>query len=188
MTRFAILCGSAPEDFRQKKFEEMFDFVSSKNKERGGIVSFPNGISEFMLEMVLNNSFKQLSNSSHSELVSESIKEILKQDVDDNDSLRVQHADIHNSNSILLYMCTCMPVKNNEKSLWLGGEEIRRDVIEHYKALAEQLGIDMQVVIDSENEMVSEEKLGYKKIENREFSLVSDNVAAADMPNERGEE
>lgn len=85
-------------------------------------------------------------------------------------------------------MCTCMPVKNNEKSLWLGGEEIRRDVIEHYKALAEQLGIDMQVVIDSENEMVSEEKLGYKKIENREFSLVSDNVAAADMPNERGEE
>lgn len=50
LNRYAILLGSAPEDFRQTKIEDMFDFLSSKDGERrGGVVAFPNGISEIML-------------------------------------------------------------------------------------------------------------------------------------------
>lgn len=82
-----------------------------------------------------------------------------------NDSLQVQHGDIRNSNSILLYICTKFPVKDSDKSVWLGGEEIRRDVILHYQSLAEKCGIDMQLVMDFDAEFVSEEKLGYEKVE-----------------------
>lgn len=190
MSRFAILLGDAPEDFRQKKLEDMFNFLDSKRNAGDSIVTFANGISEMMLEMVLDNSIKQLSNSSHSELVSESTrtrhpefisgsaKEMLsegaKQHVQHdnnvnvkgyNDSLQVQHGDIRNSNSILLYICTKSPVKDSDKSIWLGGEEIRRDVIRHYQRLAEKCGIDMQLVMDFDSEIVSEEKLGYEKVE-----------------------
>ena len=128
MTRYAILLGDAPEDFRQTKIEDMFDFLSSKDEEnRGGIVTFPNGISEMMLELVLDNSFKQ------------------------------------NPKQILLYICAQSPVKDSDKSLWLGGEEIRRNVIEHYKTLAAETGIDLQVVLDWCKDLASEEELGYEE-------------------------
>lgn len=121
MTLYAILIGSAPEDFRQKKLEDMSDFLNSKNGRRG-VVTFANGITEQMLEMVLDNSMKQ------------------------------------NPDSILLYLCTLQPVGDDEKSVWLGGEEIRRDVISHYQTLAAECGIDMQVIFDSDRELVSEEE------------------------------
>ena len=186
MTRFAILLGSAPEDFRQKKIEDMFNFLNSKRNKGDSIVTFANGISEMMLELVLDNSMKQLSdamvepaettsmNERHSELVSEStrtrhpefisesIKEMLKQDTGNNDSPR--NGDIRNLNGILLYICTQSPVKDSDKSVWLGGEEIRRDVIEHYQRLAENCGIDMQVVMDSGSEVLCEENLGYERV------------------------
>ena len=82
-----------------------------------------------------------------------------------NDSMRVQDDDIRNSNSILLYICTKSLVKESDKSVWLGGEEIRRDVILHYKALAEKCDVDMQVVFDADSEVVSEESMGYEKVE-----------------------
>ena len=208
MIRFAILLGDAPEDFRQKKLEDMFNFLDSKRNAGDSIVTFANGISELMLEMVLDNSVKQLAdavvetavseprrssetssrNECHSELVSESartrhpefisgsakdlLSEGAKQHVHHdnnvnvkgvNDSLQVQHDDIRNSNSILLYICTKSPVKESDKSVWLGGEEIRRDVILHYQALAEKCGVDMQVVMDFDAELLSEDELGWEK-------------------------
>ncbi len=56
MTRSAIICGSAPDGFTQKKINEMHDFLTSN---AGGswtekdIVIFPNGVTEAMLTFVL---------------------------------------------------------------------------------------------------------------------------------------
>lgn len=53
MFRYALLCGSAPENFRQKKLEDMIDFFSEK--EGWHVTCVANGIDEFMLEYALNN-------------------------------------------------------------------------------------------------------------------------------------
>ncbi len=108
----------------------MFDFLNSKRNKGDSIVTFANGMSELMLELVLDNSLKQ------------------------------------NPDGILLYICTKSPVKESDKSVWLGGEEIRRDVIRHYQRLATECGIDMQVVMDFDSEMMSDEELGWEKVEN----------------------
>ncbi|WP_296690159.1 hypothetical protein [Treponema sp. UBA6852] len=56
LTRHAILCGSAPDGFTQKKINEMHGFLTS---EAGGswaekeIMIFPNGVTEAMLSFVL---------------------------------------------------------------------------------------------------------------------------------------
>lgn len=173
MAKFAILLGSAPEDFRQKKIEEMYDFLDSKRGEGDSIVTFANGISEMMLEMVMDNSIKQLKVDSGQfteksgqkarhceptgETISESVRDCFVADAPRNDGKS-------KSNSILLYICTLRPVAEDEKTFWLGGEEIRRDVIRHYEELAAECGIDMQVIFDSDSEMVSEEELGYEKV------------------------
>ena len=59
--RYAILCGSAPENFRQTKLVQTYDFLAS---EKGGlqaqnIIDFPNGINELLLESTLNNLIEQ---------------------------------------------------------------------------------------------------------------------------------
>ena len=172
MSRFSILLGSAPEDFRQKKIEDMFDFLDSKRTKGDSIVTFANGIPELMLEMILDNSMKQLSdtvvepaesaskNERHCER-SEAISRNEREDCFVADAPRNDGA--HNSNGILLYICTSQPVAERENSIWLGGEEIRREVIEHYKTLAENCEIDMQVVMDSDSETVDEDELGWEK-------------------------
>ncbi len=97
MKKHAILCGSAPDGFTQKKINEMHDFLAS---EAGGswaekeITIFPNGIAEEMLSFVL---------------------ERLKAD---------------KTERILLYICTLSPVADGDESMWLGGEEVRKSVIE----------------------------------------------------------
>ncbi len=97
MKRHAILCGSAPDGFTQKKINKMHDFLTS---EAGGlwaekeIMIFPNGVTEAMLSFVL---------------------ERLKAD---------------KTEQILLYICTLSPVAENENSVWLGGEEVRKSMIE----------------------------------------------------------
>ena len=97
LKKHAILCGSAPDGFTQKKINEMHDFLTSDagvlwaEKE---ITIFPNGVSEEMLSFVL---------------------ERLKAD---------------KTEQILLYICTLSPVADDDKSVWLGGEEISRSVIE----------------------------------------------------------
>lgn len=53
MINYAILCGSAPEDYRQKKLNKLSD--SLINNDKWHVTTFPNGIDEFMLEYALNN-------------------------------------------------------------------------------------------------------------------------------------
>ena len=124
MTRYAILCGSAPDGFTQKKINEMHDFLTS---EAGGswaekeIMIFPNGVTEAMLSFVL---------------------ERLKAD---------------KTEQILLYICTLSPTADEDKSVWLGGEEVRKSVIGASASSA--TGIEAQVIYDCDREMVREEVL-----------------------------
>ena len=101
MPRYAILCGSAPSGFTQKKINEMHDFLTG---EAGGswaekeIVFFPKGVDEAMLSFVL---------------------ERLKAD---------------KAEQIFLYICTMSPVAEEDKSVWLGGYEVRKSLIEAFCA------------------------------------------------------
>ena len=57
MTRHAILCGSAPNGFTQKKINSMHDFLTSNEGglwQEKDITIFPNGVTESMLTFVLN--------------------------------------------------------------------------------------------------------------------------------------
>ena len=138
LTRYALLCGSAPENYRQKKLNDMFDSLSEK--DGWNVTCMANGSDEFMLDFALNN--------------------VLDGNTDDEVS------------GLFLYFCTKTPVADSEKTFWLGENEIRKDVIEHYAKLFAESGIDFQVVYDSDREMVSEEELGYEKLsedERREF-------------------
>ena len=121
MKKHAVLCGSAPDGFTQKKINQMHDFLTS---EAGGfwaekdIVIFPNGVSESMLAFV----FERL--------------------------------EAEKTEQILLYVCTLSPVVDSDKSVWLGGEEIRKSLIEAF--CADGCG---QVIYDCGREMVSDEEM-----------------------------
>ena len=142
MNHYAILCGSAPDGFTQKKINEMHDFLTS---EAGGfwaekdIVIFPNGVSEAMLSFVL---------------------ERLKAD---------------KTEQILLYICTLSPVADEDESVWLGGEEVRKSVASAGSAtgnpeltsavsaagkseLVEPVESSIQVVYDACREFISDEE------------------------------
>ena len=60
MNKYAVIIGEAPEDYRMKKTEDMYDFLRSDNGgiiPSGNIIDFPQGISELLLEGVLNRMF-----------------------------------------------------------------------------------------------------------------------------------
>ena len=62
MTKCAILCGSAPENFRQKRLAAKYDsLVDESGYEPGGIVMFPNGVHELLLESALNGALEEAS-------------------------------------------------------------------------------------------------------------------------------
>lgn len=121
MSHYAILCGSAPDGFTQKKINEMHDFLISS---AGGfwaekdILIFPNGVTEAMLSFVL---------------------ERLKAD---------------KTEQILLYICTLSPVADEDKSVWLGGDEVRKSLIEAF--CADGRG---QVIYDSCREFAGDEEI-----------------------------
>ncbi len=138
LKRYAILCGSAPDGFTQKKINEMHDFLTS---EAGGfwaekeIMIFPNGVSEAMLSFVL---------------------ERLKAD---------------KTEQILLYICTLLPVVDEDKSVWLGGEEISKSAVESVASASSATGNSglvepvetgvfngAQVIYDSCREFLSDEE------------------------------
>ena len=125
MTRSAILCGSAPDGFTQKKINEMHDFLTG---EAGGswaekeITIFPNGVDEAMLSFVLER-------------------------------LRADKTE-----QILLYICTLSPVVDEDKTVWLGGDEIHKSLIEAF--CANGFG---QVIYDCGREMVSDEEIGLEE-------------------------
>ena len=122
LKKYAILCGSAPDGFTQKKINEMHDFLTG---EAGGfwaekdIAIFPNGVDEPTLSFVLER-------------------------------LKAEKTE-----QIFLYICTLSPVADTEKSVWLGGEEVRKSVIGASASSA--TGIEAQVVYDCDREMVREE-------------------------------
>ena len=55
---------------------------------------------------------------------------------------------------ILLYICTLLPVADEDKSVWLGEDEVRKSVIEAF--CADGCG---QVIYDCGREMVREEEI-----------------------------
>ena len=120
LTRYAILCGCAPDGFTQKKINGMYDFLTS---DAGGswaekdIVIFPNGVDEAMLSFVL------------------------------------ERLEAEKTEQILLYVCTLSPVVDSDKSVWLGGEEIRKSLIEAF--CEDGHG---QVIYDCGGEMVRDEE------------------------------
>ena len=130
MTRYALLCGSAPEDYRQKKLCDLYDSLLEKGEWYG--TAMPNGVNELMFEYAMNN--------------------IISGNAGDEAS------------GVLLYFCAEKPVSDSETSLWLGGSEIRKEVIAHYASLCKESEIDLQVIYDSDSELISEDELGYEKV------------------------
>lgn len=110
MPRYAILCGSAPRGFTQKKINEMYDFLTSSS---GG-------------------------------------------------------AWAEKAEQILLYICTLTPVADEDKSVWLGGYEVRRSLIETF--CSDGRG---QVIYDCGRELERNEEIGLEKkvLENKITSL-----------------
>lgn len=144
--KYALLCGSAPEDFRQKKLVEMHDYLTS---EAGGSVSerniiiFPNGVPELLLESVLNGVFDSAAEEDSSE--------------------------------VLLYFCAMTEADLNAELsdsyvsgvevVRLGEGEIRKDVIAYYaEKLAGMLEVNCRVMYETDGELVSEESFGYERI------------------------
>lgn len=135
LKKYAILCGSAPRGFTQKKINEMYDFLTSSS---GGawaekeIVFFPNGVDDAMLAFVL---------------------ERLKAD---------------KAEQIFLYICTMSPVAEEDKSVWLGGYEVRKSLIKAF--CADGRG---QVIYDCGRELERNEEIGLEKkvFENKITSL-----------------
>ena len=145
MKKYAILCGSAPNDYRQKKLEEKYDFLETKEGfEPGSIVSFPNGVTELFLESVLNESFDKAADDE-----SDSGKVVLY-------IFAKSEADL---NSLLSDSCV-----EGVKVVRLVDNEIRKDVLAYYADLAEKQEIDFQVVYDFGGEFISEEELGFEKV------------------------
>ena len=136
MSHYAILCGSAPDGFTQKKINEMHDFLISS---AGGfwaekdILIFPNGVTEAMLSFVL---------------------ERLKAD---------------KTEQILLYICTLTPVADEDKSVWLGGYEVRRSLIEAFCS-----DVCAQVIYDCGRKLERNEEIELEKevFENKITSLL----------------
>ena len=57
MSKYAIICGDAPDGFGMKKVEEMYTFLESKeggSLSLSNIIGFPNGTSEFLLEATID--------------------------------------------------------------------------------------------------------------------------------------
>lgn len=156
MPKYAVLCGSAPDGFSQKKLNEMKDFLVSKEGgswAKGGIVSFPNGVSEKTLETVLENIKTQAENARLEKSGYENLGNALSIPHDEKVS-----AGLHESSKmkIFLYICTLSPVSESEKSVWLGGEEIRKSMIEDFVSCGE---IEAQVVYDWGREVVRVEEM-----------------------------
>ena len=53
LTRYALLCGSAPNDYRQKKLNDLYD--SLLETDGWNVTCMANGIDEFMLEYAFKN-------------------------------------------------------------------------------------------------------------------------------------
>jgi len=157
LPKYAVLCGSAPDGFSQKKLNDMKDFLASEEGgswAKCGIVSFPNGVSEKTLKTVLENIKAQARNASLEKAGYENLRNELS--ISHNEDISEGLCE-SSKVKIFLYICTLSPVLESEKSVWLVGEEIRKSVIEDFAAADSDNEIDLQVVYDADREFVSDE-------------------------------
>ncbi|WP_294431693.1 hypothetical protein [uncultured Treponema sp.] len=153
LVRYALLCGSAPENFGQKKLEDFHDSLEQTGEyQPGNIVAFPNGVQELFLELALNEAVDKLCAEADEE------------------------SDV--IGKILLYFCARTEADLDSELadsytpgvqvVRLGNDEVRKDVIEYYQGLCKRCDIDMQVVYDWDGDFVSEKDLGYEKLSDEE--------------------
>ncbi|MBQ7158681.1 MAG: hypothetical protein IJS09_04540 [Treponema sp.] len=146
MVHYAILCGSAPEGFRQKKLIALHDFLTSKEggllPERN-IIIFPSGVHELMLECTLNNALDEAAEEDDGEVL---LYFCTQTDAD-------LHAELSDSSI------------EGVEVVRLGKDEIRKDVIAYYaEKLAGMLEVNCRVMYEADGELVSEESFGYERI------------------------
>ena len=146
VTKYAVLCGSAPEDFYQKKLIDKHAFLTS---DEGGsvpeknIILFPNGVNELFLEGALNGLFDSAAEEDDGEVTLYFCAN--------------KEADLHTE----LSGSACAGVE----VVRLGEDEIRKDVIAYYaEKLAEMMEVKCRVLYEADGEFVSEEELGYEKV------------------------
>lgn len=143
LNHYAILCGSAPEGFRQKKLEDMYDFLinpEGKKYKPENIIAFSSGITELYLEGLLNELFDRASDYENSEVFLYLCAE--------------KEPDLHAEVS----GCSVSGIE----VVKLGHEEVRKEVISYYQKLAEMMEIIFRVEYVFDNDFVSEESLGYE--------------------------
>ena len=146
MSCFAVLCGSAPENFRQKKLAAMHDFLrgaAGGSWAERDIVAFPGGVPELMLESVLNNALDEAAEDDGGEVLLY-LCALTESDL---------HAELSGS-------CRGESVS----VVRLGGHEIRREVLAYYVGLAEKMGVKFTVRCDWDCELAPEEALGYEAV------------------------
>jgi len=143
MKTFAVLVGDAPDDYRQKKVVETYNYLTSKE---GGsipgenIIIFPNGVLEILLEATLND------------VESKDPDEVLLY------FFAKSEADL---NAISEYECVGygkLPIIRNKN------DEIRKEVIEYYEKIFKEEEIELKVFYEVCSDFVSEEELGYEKV------------------------
>ena len=123
----------------------MHDFLTSKEggflSERN-IVIFPSSVHELMLECALNNALDEAAEEEDGEVL---LYFCTQTDAD-------LHAELSDSSI------------EGVEVVRLGKDEIRKDVIAYYEGLSERLGVKFRVAYEADDELVSEESLGYERI------------------------
>lgn len=141
MNNFALLCGSSPEGFRQRKIEDMYDSLKSRKEEN--VICFPNGVSEILLEKILGEVFDKASEDDDGQVL---LYLCAKSESD-------LHAELSDS------------ATPGVKVVRLGKDEIRKEVIAYYAGLAEKLDVAFKVDFSVDGDFVSEKSLGYEVLE-----------------------
>ena len=150
MSHYALILGSAPEGFRQKKLEDMWISLESGGcYAPGNILAFPNGVNELFLESVLNETIDKLCDADSEEGKS--------------------------NGGIFLYLCAKSEADlhaelsdsaiSGVEIVRLGENEIRKEVIAYYAGLAEKLDVAFKVDFSVDGDFVSEKSLGYEVLE-----------------------
>lgn len=128
MSRYAVLCGSAPKGFCQKKLDDTLNFLESEaggSLKRRCIASFPDGITELSLESVLND------------LIDKEADEV---------SLYFFAMDESDLSALSEYEAVGF---GKFEVVKIGGEEIRKEIIEYYQELFKNSGSSLNVFYEA---------------------------------------
>lgn len=173
MKNYALLLGSAPEGFSQKKLNDMLDLLASEKGlwAKCGIVSFPNGASEKTLRHILENIKNEIENAKREKEAYCNLANALQ--IQKSESLQnklQENAEF----KILLYICTLSPISESDKSIWLGGEEIRKSMVEVFCEFCRSSGSNIQVVYDSCRDFVPDEETVNDEETSGDFEIFSE--------------